>query len=263
MEGMFIGNATYFEGTQHFLVPFDFKEGTGSFEAVKKLYSLKKPTPIYDSPYLKRWQIVHEGRNMLEIPKFKSPKVFKIGSTQAIPVEPYKMEFYESVVDVKVAQSFSTSEPIDDPEALYFFINDEKFKTSESLPVPSEKDSLSLSKVDDPYLHNIEVLKQQEFEDEKGNFFGYVSYKGDTSPTSKVSRQQSHFYASIYGERTRFVLASNVTLEELYPTHLLVSEQPVFIAKMRVLSSDYILYRPIYFRDFTHYDCALDGFLHD
>lgn len=262
LEGLFIGNATYLESTNHFLVPLDFK-GEVSMSDARKLFSLKKATPIYDSPYLKRWQITQEGRKMMEIPQFKAPTIFKVRSSKAILVNPYKMEIYQGMVDVKAAHSFSTTETITEHDALYFFINDTRFKTSETLPVASEKDFLQLSKVEDNYLQNIKVLSNAEFEDGKGNFFGYANFLGDTSATSIVSEHKACFYASLYGERLRFVLPRDLSISELFPTHLLVSEQPVFIAKLKMLTTDYIFYRPLYMRDFSYYDCALDGFLKD
>jgi len=257
VEGLFIGNATYFESTGHFLVPLDFKEGIGSFEAVEKLFALKKPTPIYESPYQTRWQIVNEGRQMIEIPEFKDPVVFKMGSTEAIPTTPFKMEFYQSMVDAKVAQSFSSEIDISEPDAEYFFINKKaSFKTSVAPPVLSDQNELELRQVALDHSADVEILGEKEFVDANDNYFGFITFKGE-------SGNASFFYFQLYGETQRLVMASDLEILDLQATHLLVSEQPVFIAKIGVVGRDYTMYRPIYLRNFNYYHCALSGFLKD
>lgn len=263
VDGLFIGNATYFESTKHFLVPLSFKEGMGSMEAVRKLYSLKKSKPIYESPYQKRWQIVQEGRNMIQIPEFKDAAVFKVGSTDAISVTPYKMEFYESMVDANVAQSFSTDQSISDPDAQYFFINRKSsFKTAETLPILSDKNTLELRQVALDYATNASVLSEKELVDNNENFFGYITFKADTGEVRRSTVSESYFYYQLYGETQRLVMPGGFLIKNLEPTHLLVSEQPVFIAEIEV-DAEYTIYRPIYLRDFGYYYCALSGFLSD
>jgi len=259
-EGLFVGNATYLESTGHFLIPMDIKMEVDDNQADKFLSSIKSE-PIYESPYQVRWQVSNKGRKMVNLPELEEPLLFKVGSTEPIPIAPYKVEVYETMIDASLAQSFTPNKEVEvDSDAEYYMINKGSFKQARKLPSKVDESVIDMVSEIDSALENITVNLQQEYVDENENYFGFINFSGTYEGREYT---YSAFCYQLYGKNGKMFQRGDETIHQLIPTILLVSDQPVFIGEFRSAGSDYIGYYPIYFRNFDYYDYSMSGFLHD